>query len=103
MIGITALAAIGLLLLIARFRSTVDAPLKIIFFAFVLVGGAYSLVSILNGTLQGDDAGALRLAFLAAMPFLPIAVYRFVIERLMSAYESKAPQAHVQGISGAST
>src|SRR5260370_6370128 len=103
MIGITALAAIGLLLLIARFRYTVDALLKIIFFAFVLIGGAYSLVGILNGTLQGDDAGALRLAFLAAMRFLPIAVYRFVIERLMSAYETKAAQVALQGMIAPST
>ncbi len=92
-LGGTALSALGLILLILRFRSTVDAPLKMIFFAFVLAGFGYTLVSINNGSLRGDDAGALRLAFLAAMPFLPIVVYRKVVDRLMTAIEVKTTQA----------
>ncbi len=92
-IGTTILTAGGLLLLVLRFRSTVDAPLKIIFFALVLSGYAYTLYSMGIGTLHGDDAGALRLAFLAAMPFLPIVVYRLVIDRLLARAEIKSAQA----------
>ncbi|MEP7286341.1 MAG: ATP-binding protein [Chloroflexota bacterium] len=92
-IGTTYLAAIGLLLVITRFRSTVDAPLKMLFFVFLLAGYIYTLLDIYHGTLHGDDIGALRLAFLAAMPFLPIVVYRLVIDRLMARAEAKASQA----------
>jgi signal transduction histidine kinase len=92
-LGGTVLSAVGLILLILRFRSTVDAPLKMIFFAFVLAGFGYTLFTINNGTLRGDDAGAMRLAFLAAMSFLPIVVYRKVVDRLMTAIEVKSTQA----------
>src|SRR5450432_3093565 len=87
------LVGLVLLTLLVRYGATVDAPLKIIFFAFVLAGYGYTLYGIYNGTLQGDDLGALRLAFLAAMPFLPIATYRMVIDRLQTTIEAKAAQA----------
>jgi signal transduction histidine kinase len=92
-VGTGALAALGLILMIVRFRVTVDAPLKIIFFALILAGYGYTLYMMINGTLRGDDAGALRLAFLAAMPFLPIVVYRMIVERLLSRADIKSAQA----------
>jgi len=97
-LGMAALAVIGLLLLLARFRSTMDVPLKFIFFAFVLAGAGYTLISIDNGTLRGDDAGALRLALLAAMPFLPIVIYRMVVGRLVTTIDQKADEAHQAAI-----
>ncbi|MCC7448730.1 MAG: hypothetical protein IT324_15030 [Anaerolineae bacterium] len=97
-LGMAALAVIGLLLLLARFRTTMDVPLKFIFFAFVLTGAGYTLISIDNGTLRGDDAGALRLALLAAMPFLPIVIYRMVVGRLVTTIDQKADEAHQAAI-----
>ncbi len=97
-LGMAALAALGLFLLLLRFRSTMDAPLKFIFFAFVLAGASYTLFSIDNGTLRGDDAGALRLALAAAMPFLPIVVYRMVVERLILSLDRKTDEAHQAAI-----
>ena len=91
-IATAVLTVFMLLLLLLRFRSTVDAPLKILFFAFVLAGYGYTLFSLYNKTLTGDDVGVLRLALLAAMPFLPIVVYRLVIDRLLAAVEVKSAQ-----------
>ncbi len=88
----TALAALWLLLIILRFRITVDAPLKLIFFVLVLGGYGYTLYGILTGSLRGDEAGAIRLAFLAGIPFLPIVVYRVVVDRLTGAVERAAQQ-----------
>ncbi len=92
-LGGTILSALGLILLLLRFRITVDAPLKLIFFVLALAGYSWTLIGISDGSLRGDDAGALRLALLAAMVFLPIVVYRKVIDRLMTTIEVKASQA----------
>lgn len=102
-IGTMILAAALLLLLFLRFRTTADAPLKMIFFVFVLAGYVVTFVTTQSGTLQGDDSGALRLAFLAAMPLLPVVVYRMVIDRLMATIEVKANQAVESSLSALST
>jgi signal transduction histidine kinase len=88
-----AIASLSFILGLVRFRYTVDAPLKLLFFIFVGAGYVYTLTTVLNHTLTGDDVGALRLAYLAAMPFLPIVVYRMVVDRLTAQIEVKAAQA----------
>lgn len=92
-IGTAILAFVLFLALILRFRFTSDTPLKMIFFVLILAGYGYTLFSIDSGTLQGDDSGALRLAFLAAIPVLPIVIYRYVIERLSLSAQEHALQA----------
>ncbi len=81
MIPLTA-AVLGAALTLLRARQSLDVPLKLIFFGLLIAGFGFTLYSIATGTLKGDDSGANRLAFLAAMPFLPIIVYRLVVERL---------------------
>jgi signal transduction histidine kinase len=103
MIGITVLSALGLLLHILRFRSTVDAPIKILFFVLLLAGSGYTLYNMFTGALGGDDVGALRLAFLAAMIFLPIIVYRLVIDRLLAMVESESNKAVQNSLSALTT
>jgi signal transduction histidine kinase len=102
-IGTMILAAVLLLLLLLRFRTTADAPLKMIFFVFVLAGYVGTFLATQSGALQGDDSGALRLAFLAAMPLLPVVVYRMVIDRLMTTIEVKANQAVEASLSALTT
>ena len=92
------IAVVALLLTILRFRITADAPLKMIFFLLILAGFGYTLVSINNGVLRGDDSGAIRLAFLAAVPMLPVVVYRLVVDRLSTAIQERAREATVSAL-----
>ena len=90
----TGLALIGALaLLLLRYRHTADIPLKLIYFGVLLGGYSYVLMRMKADTLQGDTSGALRLAFLTAMPVLPIVVYRLVLERLNAAIDEVADYA----------
>ena len=75
-------ALLGLAVNLARARQNVDVPLKLIFFGLVAAGCGYTLYGILSKTLSGDDSGAIRLAMLAALPIMPVAIYRLVIYRL---------------------
>lgn len=83
-----AATALGVILTFLRARQSLDIPLKLIFFGLLAAGFGFTLYSIAAGMLKGDDSGAIRLAFLAAMPFLPIIVYRLVVERLTQAAEA---------------
>ncbi|MBI5957189.1 MAG: hypothetical protein HY866_00540 [Chloroflexi bacterium] len=74
-------------LLLSRYKDTADIPLKMIFFAVLLLGYSYTSAKISSDTLDGDTSGALRLAFLTAMPTLAIIVYRLVIDRLNAAID----------------
>ncbi|HRE48777.1 MAG TPA: ATP-binding protein [Aggregatilineales bacterium] len=91
-----ALAGLFTLAILWRFRKTPDAPLKVLFFAIILAGYLYTLISLSGGVpVSGDDSGAIRLAFLAAMPLLPVAIYRMVVERLTMAIHERAAEATV--------
>ncbi len=88
------LALVGALILLAtRYRQTADIPLKLIFLGVLLGGYSYVLMQMSADELSGDTSGALRLAFLAAMPMLPIVVYRLVLERLNAAIDEVADYA----------
>ncbi|NLF77852.1 MAG: hypothetical protein GX573_19335 [Chloroflexi bacterium] len=77
----------GLILLLTRYRQTADIPLKLLFFVVLLIGHGYTLVRMSGDKLDGDTSGAVRLAFLTAMPVLVVAVYRLVLERLTTAID----------------
>ncbi len=83
--GLVILILTGLLL--TRYRQTADIPLKLIFFAVLLIGYSYTIARISSEDLTGHTSGALRLAFLTAMPVLTIVVYRLVLERLTAAID----------------
>ncbi len=90
----TGLALVGaLILLLTRYRHTADIPLKVMFFGVLLSGYSYVLMRMSADALEGDTSGALRLAFLTAMPLLPIVVYRLVLERLNAAIDEVADYA----------
>jgi signal transduction histidine kinase len=74
-------------LLIAYYKNTADIPLKLVFFAVLLIGYSYTAARMSADRLDGHTSGALRLAFLTAMPVLTIIVYRLVIERLTAAID----------------
>lgn len=76
------LSALGLVLILANFRWVTDAPLKLVFFLILLLGNSGSLLQIARGTLIGDYVGLARLAFLAALPILPVVIYRMVVSHL---------------------
>jgi GAF domain-containing protein len=74
-------------LLVTRYRNTADIPLKLVFFAVLLIGYSYTAARMSADDLDGHTSGALRLAFLTAMPVLTIIIYRLVIERLNAAID----------------
>jgi len=74
-----ALSLMGLLLSLALFRFTPDAPLKLLFFMLPIMGYAGTLLQITQANIIGNDAGAIRLSLLAAMALLPLIMYRMVL------------------------
>jgi signal transduction histidine kinase len=76
------LAGLGLLLTVLYFRLVTDAPLKMVYFAVLLLGYAYTIVLIAQGNFSGDYAGAVRLAFLSSLLILPAVIYRMVVNSL---------------------
>ncbi|MBC7812288.1 MAG: hypothetical protein H7175_14125 [Burkholderiales bacterium] len=76
------LSLLGMILIIAYFRVVADAPLKLVFFAVLLIGYGATLLQIWQDSLSGDYAGASRLAFLAALPIIPAIIYRMVVTQL---------------------
>ncbi|MBN2472916.1 MAG: hypothetical protein JXN59_19495, partial [Anaerolineae bacterium] len=83
--GLLLICGIGLL--ITRYRQTADIPLKLIFFLALLAGYSYTAARMSAGSLDGDASGALRWAFLVALPMLVIVVYRLVLDRLTAAID----------------
>jgi signal transduction histidine kinase len=82
-----ALSVIGIVLVILNFNAVFDAPLKLVFFALLLIGYGGTLVQIAQGNIIGDYAGPVRLAFVAALVILPAIIYRAIIGRLQSDVE----------------
>ncbi|MCD4687246.1 MAG: hypothetical protein K8S97_15060, partial [Anaerolineae bacterium] len=83
--GIVLFFAIGFL--VSRYNDTADIPLKLIFFAVLLLGYSYTATRMSSDELEGHTSGALRLAFLTGMPIMTIVVYRLVLERLNAAID----------------
>ncbi|MBE2193242.1 MAG: hypothetical protein IAE83_03625 [Anaerolinea sp.] len=100
MMGTIILAGFMLVLLVVRFRKTPDAPLKMLFFVSVLGGYLYTLITVQEGAQAGigNESGAIRLAFLAAMPLLPVVIYRLVVERLTMMIQERAAEATVSAL-----
>ena len=76
------MAGLGILLCLLYFRLVHDAPLKVVFFAVLLVGYVGTLIQIVQGAISGDYAGLARLAFLGALIIWPAILYRMIIGRL---------------------
>lgn len=80
-----ALAAACIGLTLFNFRRISDAPLKLVFFVIMLLGFVGAWIQLQSGGVTGDYLGATRLAFLAALPFLPTLLYRMVVGGLEAA------------------
>ncbi|MFN8527115.1 MAG: ATP-binding protein [Anaerolineae bacterium] len=91
----TLLALAGIVMCVAFFRMVTDAPLKIVYFGVVFIGGALTLVQITGGQLSGHYAGAMRLTFLTSLIILPALIYRTVVTTLEAEIESMAGTAPV--------
>ncbi len=78
------LAVLGLILIVTYFRLITDAPLKLVFFALLLLGYGSALLLTLQGNLLISDIGLMRLTFLAALPILPAIIYRMVVNSLQT-------------------
>jgi signal transduction histidine kinase len=102
-LGTAALCVLWLLLLLINARRVPDVPLKLLFFIVLLAGYGYTGYGILNAQINGSEAGALRLAFLIAMPLLAVVVYRLVITRLTQMVDERAAQATVSTLTTIST
>jgi signal transduction histidine kinase len=103
MLGSSALCALWTALLLLNVRRVPDAPLKLLFSLVTSAGYAYTTYGILTEQIGGNEVGALRLAFLLAMPLLPVAVYRLVVRRMMQLVEERAAQATVSTLTNIST
>ena len=76
------ISALGIFLMVVYFQLITDAPLKLVFFAVLLVGYVGTLVQMAQGNLAGNEAGLMRLTFLAALPIVPAVIYRMVVNHL---------------------
>jgi signal transduction histidine kinase len=76
------LALLGIILTVVYFRLITDAPLKLVFFAVLLMGYGGSMLQITQGNLIEHYSGPARLAFLGALILVPAIIYRTVIRNL---------------------
>lgn len=75
--GVTAL--FGVLLMLGYFRSIIDAPLKLLFYALLLVGFAGTLWQMASGGMIGSYSGFSRMALFLAAPIVPLVIYRKIV------------------------
>jgi signal transduction histidine kinase len=82
------LSLVGMVLMVLQFRLIVDAPLKLVFFLILLLGYGGTLLQASQGTLIGDYAGPARLAFMLALPIVPVVIYRMIVGSLVVATQA---------------
>ncbi len=75
------LTVVAVLLLITRYRFAADIPLKLLFYAVILVGHGATLYEMSQERLSGDLAGMIRLSMLAALVLVPVILYRLILDR----------------------
>lgn len=87
------LAGTSILLLLTQFKHVADIPLKLLFFALIIVGHVYALVELANNNLEGDAAGPIRWAYITSSALIVVLVYRVIIDRMTEAIEEVATYA----------
>lgn len=90
--ALIALPIFGILFTTMLFRDVVDAPLKIVYFLLVVLGGVGTIVVMQEG-IFGNDLGIYRLAFTLAQILVPILVYRVVVNQ----YEYQLEEQSIRG------
>lgn len=89
---LAALPIIAFILTIWLFASVLDAPLKLVYFLLVALGGGFSLYQMTQFGLIGNYLGLFRLTFTLAYVIVPLVVYRRVVdgyERLLENRQAK--------------
>ncbi len=76
------LALLGLMVTLIYFHHVTDAPLKLVYFALLLLGYAGTLIQTAQGNIIGDYAGVIRLAFIGSLFVMIALIYRMVLGSL---------------------
>lgn len=79
------LTSAAALLLLTRYRFAADIPLKLLFFAIVLIGHGVTLYEMSQDELGGNFAGLIRISMLASLALLPVILYRLILDRFRNA------------------
>jgi signal transduction histidine kinase len=77
-----ALSVLGIILTVAFFNQTTDAPLKLVFFAILMTSFGATLLQMSQLNIVGNYAGVSRLGMFIALPILGVIVYRKVINQM---------------------
>ncbi len=78
------ISILGLILVVVSFKRFTDAPLKLLFFALLILGYGGTLLQINQLSILGNYAGTARLALFAALAILPVLIYRMVMHHLQA-------------------
>lgn len=76
------LALLGVMVTLIYFHRVTDAPLKLVYFALLLLGYAGTLIQTAQGNIIGDYAGLIRLAFMGSLFVMIALIYRMVVGSL---------------------
>lgn len=88
-----AIPVVGILLTFLLFKDVVDAPLKVVYFLLIALGGGLTIYQMTQNGLIGNYTGVYRMAFTLAQIIVPLLVYRVVI----SQYQTELEERLVQG------
>lgn len=83
----------SIFLLFSIYKNIADIPLKALFFLIIGIGHGYTLLQLLNESLDGDAAGAVRWSYMVGGALVVVLVYRMVMDRMTSAVEEVASYA----------
>jgi signal transduction histidine kinase len=84
----------GILLVALTLRSVIDAPLKLVYFLIIALGGGLTFYQMMSSGLTGDDLGIFRLCFTLAQVIIPMVVYRSIV----NSYENELLMARARPI-----
>ncbi|MCB9436075.1 MAG: hypothetical protein H6673_03670 [Anaerolineales bacterium] len=87
------LSVVSIFLLFSMYKNIADIPLKALFFLLIGIGHGYALLQLLNESLDGDAAGAVRWSYMVGGALVVVLVYRMVMDRMTSAVEEVASYA----------
>lgn len=90
------LSIFGLILGFLFIGRVVDTPLKILFFAILAAGFAYTAIQLSNGSMTGNVSGAVRLALVLGFAVVTVILYRrrvaLLVEQVSTQQQSRPAQ-----------
>lgn len=104
------LPVLGILLTVFLFRDVADAPLKLVYFFLIALGGGLTLYQMTQSSALGHYTGIYRMTFTLAQVMVPLLVYRVVIDQYERALEDRSirgstpiPPPHITTVAPAPT